>query len=485
MKRENKIILVFILIFFLFSLYVYREYEELKGEKYVPHRYKALDYEKPMNTAAGLFFLDGYLWISSPDKDALLKYDLATETVLETHDVPCFETAGLTYDGENFWVADYSKRTLYVISPGGEVVASYTTPYSTPYGLAWDGENLWVLDVFGLEEYPDLFTNVYPNAIIYEYDPENDVILDLFDAPVSFSGDIAYKDGELIVTGCTSRKIFHVDIGTKKNTEWQYAPDTIPRAVAIGENDVLFVAGMSTNNLWEIDMAQRAQYKDIRRERDVIVPFWLIIITSLLILPVFLDELTRKINVKKGSFVENVYIFVISNEIIVFLLKTSIIALIIYYISDYFLLREITASAIDRFLEPFGIFVTSYTFGTYVFLDGFIVTKSCLSMIFLALVIGMIGATNIDLKKKLLFSLLAFIILFIWNIIRLSILIVLTRNNVPYLFAHDFFFYVGGIAMVLVILKICGVISLEAKENFSSIGERVKERIIKGYLNRT
>ena len=224
----------------------------------------------------------------------MIKYDLATETVVESFEIPCFEAAGLTFDGENFWIADYSKRTIYKISPEGTVLGKYETPYSTPFGMTWDGENIWILDVYALEETPDpdphAEKRIHPAAIIYKYDPENDKILDIFDSPTSFAGDIAYKDGELIVTGCDSRKIFHVDLETKKNTTWYYSPDNYPRAIAVGDDNIHFVSGMQTRELWEINLDMKAQYKDVFREREAIVPFWLIIITLALLFPIFLDE---------------------------------------------------------------------------------------------------------------------------------------------------------------------------------------------------
>ncbi|MCK4310282.1 MAG: hypothetical protein KAV80_02390, partial [Methanomicrobia archaeon] len=62
MKKDNKILVVLIFIFFLFSSYAYREYEDWKGEKYVPNRFKSTVYESPTRSPNGLFFLDGFLW---------------------------------------------------------------------------------------------------------------------------------------------------------------------------------------------------------------------------------------------------------------------------------------------------------------------------------------------------------------------------------------------------------------------------------------
>jgi hypothetical protein len=306
MRRDNKILIVLVLILFLYCVYAYRGVLDRRGNRYIPYRFKSSEYESPTYTPHGLVFVDGFLWISSAYNHALIKYDLSTGTVVESFQIPCFEAAGLAFDGENFWVADYAKRTLYDISPQGEVLNTYRTPYSTPYGVTWDGENLWILDVFGLKEYPDIYANLYPNSILYKYDPERDAILDLIDSPAPFAGDIAYKDGEIAVTGCTSRKIYHVVIETKDQTSWYYSPDRFPRAIAAGEENSYLVSGMATRNIWNVNLDLKAQYKDYFRISDITIPLWLIIITSILLLPIVLDEIMRKEYTKKKSVYERV-----------------------------------------------------------------------------------------------------------------------------------------------------------------------------------
>jgi outer membrane protein assembly factor BamB len=292
MKRGNKILLVVILAFFLITNYAYKQYQERKGEQYIPHKYKMTMYEGPTHTAYGLCYLDGYLWISSAYDHALLKYDFATGEVVQTIEVPCFEAAGLAFDGENFWVADYGKRMLYEMSLEGEVLNTYETPYSTPHGVAWDGENIWILDVYGMEEAPDisLDARVYPNSQIYKFDLETGTALNVFDAPAEHAGDIAYKDGEMLVTG--DGKVFSVNVKTRRTTEWYYAPEKMPRGIAVGEGADQYVTGLASDEIWEVHTNLNAQIKDIRSEHEEIVPLWLIIIIVALLFPILLDELT-------------------------------------------------------------------------------------------------------------------------------------------------------------------------------------------------
>jgi outer membrane protein assembly factor BamB len=301
MRKANVVILVVLFILFLLSTFAYGKYDEVRREKDIPYRYKDVGFKSPTYTAHGLFFLDGYLWISSSSDHALLQYDLETETVVRSLPVPCFEAAGLTYDGKDFWVADYSKKTIYRISPEGDVLNSYNTPYSTPWGLAWDGRYLWICDVYGFKEYPDLSAALYPNSILYQYDPETDTVLKIIDSPAPFSGDIAYREGELIISGCSSREIFHIDIETGETTLWYYSPDPYPRAVAVGEDNTVFVSGMITPDIWEVFLNREAQWKDFFRIHDVRVPGWIILIFMICTIPILMDELLKRKYTKKRN----------------------------------------------------------------------------------------------------------------------------------------------------------------------------------------
>ncbi len=69
---------------------------------------------------------------------------------------------------------------------------------------------------------------ILPNSLLYRYDPKTDTVLKEIDSPAHFSGDIAYENAQVIVTGYTSRKVFYVDVETGETTDWYYPPDTSP-----------------------------------------------------------------------------------------------------------------------------------------------------------------------------------------------------------------------------------------------------------------
>lgn len=58
---------------------------------------------------------------------------------------PC--PTGLTFDGQNLWVADHYTNKIYKIDPeSGKVLKIFDSPGHHPEGLAWDGSHLWHID---------------------------------------------------------------------------------------------------------------------------------------------------------------------------------------------------------------------------------------------------------------------------------------------------------------------------------------------------
>jgi hypothetical protein len=290
MKRSNMIIIVVIVAFFLGVNYGYQKYQDRRGEQYIPHRFKTTELDSPTVTPSGLVYLDGYLWISSTKDGAILKYDTASQTVIDSIEVPCFEVAGIAFDGENFWVADFGRGQLYEITMEGEVVSQYDTPYSTPYGVAYDGENIWVLDVYGIEQAPEMTggSKTYPNSKVYKFDIETGTATNIIDAPIDHGGDINYTEGTIVVAG--ERKVFFIDPRTRRITEWYYSPDNLTRGIAIKDDTTHYVSGMDVRAIWEIDLSERMKLKEFEEQSRPPVPFWLVVICVAFLFPVILDE---------------------------------------------------------------------------------------------------------------------------------------------------------------------------------------------------
>lgn len=290
MKKSNIIIIVVILAFFLFVNFGYQKYQEKRSEKYIPHRFKTTELDTPTSTPSGLLYLDGYLWISSTKEGALLKYDTESQTVIDSIEVPCFEAAGIAFDGENFWIADFGKSVLYEISLQGEVISQYETPYSTPYGVAYDGENIWVLDVYGIEQAPEMTggSKTYPNSKVYMFDIETHTALHVFEPPMDHCGDITYNEGNIVVAG--ERKVVFMDPRTRRITEWYYSPDNLTRGITLKDDTIHYVSGIDGRSIWEIDLTEKMRLEEFEEQSRAPVPLWLVVITVFLLFPVILDE---------------------------------------------------------------------------------------------------------------------------------------------------------------------------------------------------
>ena len=68
-----------------------------------------------------------------------------TGEIIKTYDLPSTCPTGLTYDGQNLWLADRKTDQLYCLDKNdGKVVRQLPAPGYWPMGLTWDGKALWV-----------------------------------------------------------------------------------------------------------------------------------------------------------------------------------------------------------------------------------------------------------------------------------------------------------------------------------------------------
>ncbi|MFP4526534.1 MAG: transglutaminase domain-containing protein [Bacteroidales bacterium] len=100
---------------------------------------------------------------------------------------------GLTYDGENLWMADRKDKLLYAVNPStGEVTGSIQSPAYWPMGLAWDGESLWNIDVKGGIPLSENY-----KGVVYQIDPEDGTVLHSVNVPASQPRGLTW-DGEYL-----------------------------------------------------------------------------------------------------------------------------------------------------------------------------------------------------------------------------------------------------------------------------------------------
>ena len=139
-------------------------------------------------TFTGIFVLFIASIILFPD--LLLAY---TGEVIQSFNTPGKFPTGMTFDGENLWLADRKADKLFCINPkNGKVIRSIPSPAYWPTGLAWDGEALWNADVKGGIPLSENY-----NGVIYRLDPKDGTILKVVQSPTSSPRGLCW-DGEYL-----------------------------------------------------------------------------------------------------------------------------------------------------------------------------------------------------------------------------------------------------------------------------------------------
>lgn len=129
-------------------------------------------YCAPNTVPRGIYYLNGFLYISDSSADKIYK---VTSTALTPYDGVCATRAkgvtynlsdlspapgspwGITYDGTNFWMTDSVNKILYQFSIGAttltqisstslDVILTPTSTASVPRGMTYDGTDIWLAD---------------------------------------------------------------------------------------------------------------------------------------------------------------------------------------------------------------------------------------------------------------------------------------------------------------------------------------------------
>jgi hypothetical protein len=96
----------------------------------------------------GMVWANGFLYMLNYNYSQLLKYDLATESVVETSYVTG-SPYGITWDGEYLWVGNPSGNVYAYNLDGTSAGYSFSVPFSDYTALTWDGEYFVVNNAFG------------------------------------------------------------------------------------------------------------------------------------------------------------------------------------------------------------------------------------------------------------------------------------------------------------------------------------------------
>jgi len=171
-----------------------------------------------------------------------------TGEVIKSFDIPGSYPTGLTFDGENLWVADYQTDKLYCINPDdGKVIRTIPSPAYWPEGLAWDGKYIWNADVKGgipLSENYD--------GKIYQLDPKDGTITRTIQAPGSTPRGLTWDGTYLWCVDNAADEIiqFSPDDGTTIRTLSSPASD--PRGITF-DGKYLWISDRIKDEIYMVD----------------------------------------------------------------------------------------------------------------------------------------------------------------------------------------------------------------------------------------
>jgi YVTN family beta-propeller protein len=176
----------------------------------------------------------GTVWITLPDRGAVIEVDAETMSVVDTVSVGA-NPVGIAVAGDSVWVANGGSSTVSRISPAknNEVVDTIEVP-GAPAAIAVNARGVWVTDSVG-----DTVTPIDPET--------GDVLVSVpvGDRPV----DLAEDGQELWVANAASGSVSHI-VG--RDEAQQVDVGEGPQAVAVGP-DRIYVANSLDGTVSRID----------------------------------------------------------------------------------------------------------------------------------------------------------------------------------------------------------------------------------------
>lgn len=147
--------------------------------------------------------LDGTnLWytICFNQTDDVFRVNPNTGQLTGRFDLPTYMTVGITWDGENLWIADYYTNDIFKLNPNtGIVVRAFRSPTEKVFGLAWDGTYL--------------LASLYDSGMVYKLNPNTGAIISSFAIPFS-RAHIVHDGTNLWLTADGSNMIYKLNPNT-------------------------------------------------------------------------------------------------------------------------------------------------------------------------------------------------------------------------------------------------------------------------------
>jgi len=191
----------------------------------------------PGSCPTGLTFDGQNLWLADRKADKLFCISPVTGKVLKTLDAPAYWPMGLTWDGTCLWNADNQEGKIYRIDPEkGTILRTVEAPERSPRGLAWDGRYLWCAD-----DQADQ---------IIQFSPDDGTTIRAFPSPATDPRGICYDGSYLWISDRIKDEIYMVDPNSGAVLLITDAPGPFTRGLAF-----------DGTNLWAVDYQNDKLYR--------------------------------------------------------------------------------------------------------------------------------------------------------------------------------------------------------------------------------
>jgi len=193
--------------------------------------------QTPGPCPTGLTFDGNNLWLADSYTDKIYLINTETGKVLKQFDSPGHQPEGLAWDGKYLWHIDAEEKYVYCIDPETGVALSILESNSPdPRDLAWDGKYLWIID--------------HRKDLLIKVSPEDGMMVGNFPSPVGEPAGLTFDGKYLWVTDRGADRIYLMDPSTGfcLSSFRSYGP---------------FAYGLAwgDNVLWNVDYENKEIYK--------------------------------------------------------------------------------------------------------------------------------------------------------------------------------------------------------------------------------
>jgi len=216
----------------------------------------------PTNHPTGLTFDGQNLWLADRKTDKLYCIDPDSGKVLRTIESPGYWPTGLAWDGKTLWNADIKGRSdiyenfdgmIHNVDPKtGKILRTLRAPSPSPQGLAWDGKYLWCTD--------------NRTDKIIQFSTEDGTTIHSFPSPASNPGGLTYDGKYLWVTDVKTDEIFMVDPSTGYVIIIADAPGKYTRGLTF-DGKHLWAADFHTDQIYKMKVRDGVKY--VRKDEQI------------------------------------------------------------------------------------------------------------------------------------------------------------------------------------------------------------------------